>query len=111
MLLYFRRMTLDKTEVMRKVETSAATELTGVALGSPSRSKATCAARARSRARWSGRPAPAIFAVDPGVPETDKDAEWDLKARRRSEVVASEGRFALSAVVGGSGAVGVRGLG
>jgi hypothetical protein len=52
-----------------------------------------------------------FFAVDPGVLETDKDAEWDLKARRRSEVVASEGRFAPSAVVVGSGAVGVRGLG
>ena len=59
-LLYFRRMTLDKTEVMRKVETLAATELTDMALGSPSRSKATCAARARLRARWPDRPAPAI---------------------------------------------------
>ena len=45
-----------------------------------------------------------------GYRETDKDADGDLKARRRSEVVASEGRFAPFAVVVGSGAVGVRGL-
>ena len=59
-LLYSRRKALGKTEVMRRVETSVATELTGMALGSPSRSQATCATRVRLRARWPGRSAPAI---------------------------------------------------
>ena len=57
-LLYFRRKALGKTEAMRRVETSSAADVAGMAPGSPSRSRVPCAARARWRARWPGRPAP-----------------------------------------------------
>jgi len=111
-LLYFRRRTLGKTEAMRGVETSSATEAAGLAPGTPVEVKGTLRCESPLESEMAGRTcAYYLSQVIREYQETERDADGDLETRRRSEVVASNERFAPFAVEDDSGAVGVRGEG
>jgi len=108
-LLYFRRRTLGKTEAMRGVETSSATEAAGLAPGTPVEVKGTLRCESPLESEMAGRTcAYYLSQVIREYQETERDADGDLETRRRSEVVASNERFAPFAVEDDSGAVGVR---
>ena len=111
-LLYFRRKTLSKTEVMRRVATSAAKDVAGTDPGTAVEVKGTLRCESPLESEMAGRVcAYYLSQVIREYQETDRDADGDLETRRRSEVVASNERFAPFAVEDGSGAVGVRGEG
>jgi hypothetical protein len=111
-LLYFRRRTLGKTEAMRRVETSRAAEVAGMAPGSPVEVKGTLRCESPLESEMAHqRCAYYLSQVIREYQETERDADGDLETRRRSEVVASNERFAPFAVEDDSGAVGVRGEG
>ena len=111
-LLYFRRKTLAKTEVMSRVATSAATDVSGMAPGSPVEVKGTLRCESPLESEMAGQAcAYYLSQVIREYQETHRDSDGDLETRRRSEVVASNERFAPFAVEDGSGAVGVRGEG
>ena len=111
-LLYFRRKTLGKTEAMRRVETSTATEATGMAPGTPVEVKGNLRCESPLESEMAGQTcAYYLSQVIREYQETHRDADGDLETRRRSEVMASNERFAPFAVEDGSGAIGVRGEG
>lgn len=111
-LLYFRRKTLGKTEVMGRVATSAATDVTGMAPGAPVEVKGNLRCESPLESDMAGQTcAYYLSQVIREYQETHREADGDLETRRRSEVVASNERFAPFAVEDGSGAVGVRGEG
>ena len=111
-LLYFRRKALGKTEAMRSVETSTAVEADGMAPGTPVEVKGTLRCESLLQSEMAGRAcAYYLSQVIREYQETERDADGDLETRRRSEVVASNERFAPFAVEDDSGAVGVRGEG
>lgn len=108
-LLYFRRKTLGKTEVMRRVDTSAAAEVTGASAGAAVEVKGNLRCESPLESEMAGQAcAYYLSQVIREYQETDRDADGDLETRRRSEVVASNERFAPFAVEDDSGAVGVR---
>ena len=111
-LFYFRRKTLGKTELMRSVDTSSAADASSAAPGTLVEVQGTLRCEEPLRSEMAGqRCAYYLSQVIREYQDTDRDADGDLKTRRRSEVVASNERFAPFAVEDGSGAIGVRGEG
>ncbi len=111
-LLYFRRKTLGKTEAMGRVETSSAAEVSGMAPGTAVEVKGTLRCEEPLHSEMAAQAcAYYLSQVIREYQETEREADGDLETRRRSEVVASNERFAPFAVEDGSGAVGVRGEG
>ena len=111
-LLYFRQRTLGKTESMRRVDTSAAADASAAAPGALVEVKGTLRCEEPLQSEMAGeRCAYYLSQVIREYQDTDRDADGDLKTRRRSEVVASNERFAPFVVEDGSGAIGVRGEG
>jgi E3 ubiquitin ligase len=108
-LLYFWRKTLRKTELMRRVKTSAVAEVTDVAPGAVVEVKGTLRCESPLESEMAGRTcAYYLSRVLREYEETERDPDGDLKTRRRSETVASNEQFAPFAVEDESGAVGVR---
>jgi hypothetical protein len=111
-LLYSRRKTLKKTELMRSIETSAARKVSSMAPGTLVEAKGTLRCESTLESEMAGKTcAYYVSQVIREYEETDRDADGDLKTRRRSEVVASNERFAPFVVEDETGAVGVRGEG
>jgi E3 ubiquitin ligase len=111
-LLYFRRKTLGKTEAMRRIETSTAKDVKGMAPGTPVEVKGTLRCESPLESEMAAKAcAYYLSQVIREYQETERDADGDLETRRRSEVVASNERFAPFAVENGSGVIGVRGEG
>jgi hypothetical protein len=108
-LLYFRSKALGKTALMRGTETSRASDVPGAAPGTLVEVKGTLRCEEPLSAEMSGeRCAYYLSQVIREYRETERDSDGDLKTRRRSEVIASNERFAPFAVEDDSGAVGVR---
>jgi hypothetical protein len=111
-LLHFRRKTLKKTELMGSVETSAAREIASKAPGTLVEVKGTLHCEEPLKSEMAEQTcAYYLSQVIREYEETDRDADGDLETRRRSEVVASNERFAPFVVEDETGAVGVRGEG
>jgi hypothetical protein len=111
-LVYFRQRQLRKTALMRQVETASAAEVAGLSPGTLVELKGTLRCESPITSEMGGHAcAYYLSRVIREYTETDRDADGDLKTRRRSETVASNERFAPFAVEDGSGAVGVRGEG
>ena len=109
-LLYFRRKTLRKTELMRRVETSAAADVPSVVAGTLVEVKGTLRCESPLKSEMAGQTCAYYSSrVIREYQETDRDADGDPQTRRRSETVASNERFAPFTVEDESGAVGVRG--
>ena len=111
-LLYFRRRQLGKTELMRKVETSQAAEVAAFSPGTPVEVKGFLRCEEPLESEMAGREcAYYLSQVISEYRETDRDLDGDLQTRRRSEVMASNERFAPFVVEDHSGVVGIRGEG
>jgi hypothetical protein len=111
-LLFFRRKALRKTELMRRVETSAAADVSGLAPGSPVEVKGALRCESPLKSEMASHECAYYHSrVLREYQETDRDADGDRRTRRRSETVASNERFAPFAVEDDSGLVGVRGEG
>lgn len=111
-LVHFRRKTLKKTELMGSVETSAAGDITSRTPGTMVEVKGTLRCEEPLKSEMAEQTcAYYLSQVIREYEETDRDADGDLQTRRRSEVVASNERFAPFAVEDETGAVGVRGEG
>ncbi len=111
-LLYFRRKTLSKTKLMRRLETSPAADVSGLAPGTPVEVKGTLQCAEPLQSEMAGKTCAYYRSqVIREYQETDRDADGDMETRRRSEVVASNELFAPFAVEDDSGTVGVRGEG
>lgn len=111
-VLYFRGKTLGKTELMSRTETSPAADISGAAPGALVEVKGTLRCEGPLESEMSKQAcAYYLSQVIREYRETHRDADGDLETRRRSEVVASNERFAPFAVEDESGAVGVRGEG
>jgi hypothetical protein len=111
-MLHFRRKTLKKTELMGSVETSAARDIASKAPGTLVEVKGTLRCEEPLKSEMAEQTcAYYISQVIREYEETDRDAGGDLETRRRSEVVASNERFAPFVVEDETGAVGVRGEG
>jgi hypothetical protein len=111
-LVRFRRKTIKKTELMGSVETSAARDIASRAPGTLVEVKGTLRCEEPLRSEMAEQTcAYYLSQVIREYEETDRDADGDLQTRRRSEVVASNERFAPFAVEDETGAVGVRGEG
>jgi len=111
-LLYHRRKTLRKVEVMHGVETSAAAKVSGMSPGTLVEVKGTLRCESPLKSEMAGQTCAYYRSqVIREYEETERDADGDLETRRRSEVVASNERFAPFAVEDASGLVGVRGEG
>ncbi|CAN5597609.1 MAG: hypothetical protein H0U91_04185 [Rubrobacter sp.] len=112
MLLYFRRRQLRKTGLMRDTETTPAAGVAALLPGTPVEVKGTLRCEGPLTSEMAGqRCAYHLSRVIREYRETDRDADGDLKTRRRTEVVAESERFAPFSVEDPSGAVGVSGEG
>ncbi|MGF1470294.1 MAG: E3 ubiquitin ligase family protein [Rubrobacteraceae bacterium] len=112
MLLFYRRRQLKKTELMRQVETSGAGAISSVAPGTLVEVKGTIRCEEPLTSEMSEHScAYYLSRVVREYQETERDSDGDMETRRRSEVVASNERFAPFAVEDETGAVGVRGEG
>lgn len=111
-LLYFRRKTLGKTELMGKVETSSASEVAGASPGTIVEVKGTLRCENPLKSEMVEQEcAYYLSQVIREYQETDHDADGDTRTRRRSETLASNEQFAPFVVEDASGVVGVRGEG
>jgi hypothetical protein len=111
-LLYQRRKQLRKTDLMRRVETSQAAEVASLSSGAPVEVKGFVRCEEPLKSEMAGHEcAYYLSQVIREYHETDRDADGDLQTRRRSEVMASNERFAPFVVEDDSGAVGIRGEG
>ncbi len=111
-LLYFRHKTLRKTELMRRIETSAAADVPSVLPGTLVEVKGTLRCERLLKSEMTEQTCAYYHSqVIREYEDTDRDTDGDLQTRRRSEVVASNERFAPFVVEDASGAVGVRGEG
>lgn len=109
-LLYFRRKTLGKIEFMRSVQTSAASEVSSTAPGTHVEVKGTLRCEDPLKSEMADQTcAYYLSQVLREYEVTDRDSDGWSRTRRRSEVVASNERFAPFAVEDESGVVGVRG--
>ncbi len=110
-LLYFRRRQLRKTELMRRVQTTEAVDVDDISPGTPVEVKGTLRCEEPLTSEMAGQAcAYYLSQVIREYLRPDHDDD-DVGSDRRSEVVASNERFAPFAVEDGSGAVGVRGEG
>ena len=111
-LLYFRRKTLRKTELMRRVETSAAAEVPNTAPDTLVEVKGALRCEWPLKSEMTEQTCAYYHSqVIREYEDTDRDAEGDMQSGRGSEVVASNERFAPFVVEDESGAAGVRGEG
>ncbi len=111
-LLYFRHKTLKKTELMGSVETSTARDIASKVPGTLVEVQGTLRCDEPLKSEMAEQTcAYYLSRVIREYEETDRDADGDLETRRRSEVVASNERFAPFVVEDETGAVGVRGEG
>lgn len=111
-LLYFRRKQLRKTELMRRVETSQASEVAALSAGTPVEVKGFVRCEEPLKSEMAGHEcAYYLSQVIREYREADRDADGDMQTRRRSEVMASNERFAPFVVEDDSGLVGIRGEG
>lgn len=111
-LLYFRRKTLGKIEFMRSVETSAASEVSSTSPGTHVEVKGTLRCESPLKSEMADQTcAYYLSQVLREYEVTDRDSDGRSRTSRRSEVVASNERFAPFAVEDESGVVGVRGEG
>ncbi|CAN5602739.1 MAG: E3 ubiquitin ligase family protein [Rubrobacteraceae bacterium] len=108
-LFYFRKKALGKTDVMRTTETSRASDVSGMSPGTLVEVKGALRCESPLTSEMSEETcAYYLSQVVREYRETDRDADGDLKTRRRTEVVASNERFAPFAVEDESGAIGVK---
>ena len=106
---YFRRRQLRKTELMRGVETTEAVDVDDIPPGTPVEVKGTLRCEEPLTSEMAGQTcAYHLSRVIREYTSPDHDDD-DVGSDRRSEVVASNERFAPFAVKDASGAVGVRG--
>ncbi len=111
-LVYFRRRQLRKVELMRRVETSSATEVAGVSPGTLVEVKGTLRCESPLTSEMAGQTCAYYHSrVLREYTETERDSDGDLKTVRREETIASNEQFAPFALEDESGAVGVRGEG
>jgi E3 Ubiquitin ligase len=111
-LVHFRRKTLKKTDLMRSVETSGARDIASKAPGTLVEVKGTLRCEEPLKSEMAEQTcAYYLSQVIREYEDTDRDADGDLETTRRSEVIASNERFAPFVVEDESGAVGVRGAG
>jgi hypothetical protein len=111
-LLDVRRKTLAKTELMRGVQTSLASEVSASAPGTLVEVKGTLRCEEPLTSEMAEKTCAYYHTQVVRVYEvTDRDSDGDARTSRRSEVVASNERFAPFVVEDESGAVGVRGEG
>lgn len=111
-LLYFRRKTLGKIELMRSVQTSAASKVSTTAPGTLVEVKGTLRCENPLKSEMAEQTGASYLSqVMREYEVTDRDSDGRSKTRRHSEVVASNERFAPFVVEDESGAVGVRGEG
>ncbi len=111
-LLYFRRKTLSKIELMRSVQTSAASDVSTTAPDTLVEIKGTLRCESPLKSEMAEQTcAYYLSQVMREYEVTDRDSDGRPRTRRRSEVVASNERFAPFVVEDESGAVGVRGEG
>ena len=111
-LLYQRRKQLRKTDLMRRVETSQASEVAALSAGTPVEVKGFLRCEEPLKSEMAGHEcAYYLSQVIREYRETDRDADGDMQTRRRSEVMASNERFAPFVVEDHSGVVGIRGEG
>lgn len=112
MLLRHRRQALDKSELMRRVDTYSAANVSGISPGKMvevtgnlrCQRPLTSAMAEQECAYYHSR-------VIREYEETERDSEGELRTERKSETVASNEQFAPFAVEDESGIVGVRGEG
>ena len=109
-LLYFRRRQLSKTGLMRHVETSRAADLAGLSPGPPVEVKGTLRCEEPLKSEMAGQEC-AYYRSEVIREYYESDLGDDIGPDRRSEIIASNERFAPFAVEDGSGIVGVRGEG
>ena len=110
-LVYFRRRQLRKTELMRGVETTEAVDVDDIPPGTTVEVKGTLRCEEPLTSEMAGQTcAYYLSRVIREYTRPDHDDD-DVGSDRRSEVVASNERFAPFAVEDASGAVGVRGEG
>ncbi len=110
-LLYFRRRQLRKTELMGRIETTEAVDVDDMPPGTQVEVKGTLRCEEPLVSEMAGQAcAYYLSQVIREYLRPDRDDD-DVGSDRRSEVVASNERFAPFAVEDGSGAVGVRGEG
>lgn len=108
-LFYFRKKALGKTDVMRGTDTSRASDASGAAPGTLVEVKGTLRCESPLTSEMSGETCAYYHSqVIREYRETDRDADGDLKTRRRTEVVASNEQFAPFAVEDDSGAIGIK---
>lgn len=111
-VLHFRSRVLRKTEAMRKVETSNASDVSRLKPGDPVEVKGTLRCEDPLTSEISNHTCAYYHArVIREYEDRDRDAEGRTRTRRRSETVASNERFAPFVVEDASGTVGVRGEG
>lgn len=112
LLVYFRRRQLRKTGLMRDTETSSAATAAETAVGTLVEVKGALRCDEPLTSEMAGREcAYYVSRVIREYRETDRDADGDLKTRRRTEVMAESERFAPFTVEDASGAIEVRGEG
>ena len=111
-LLYNRRKQLRKTDLMRRVQTSQTAEVSGFSAGTPVEVKGFLRCEEPLESEMAGHEcAYYLSQVIREYSETHRDSDGHLQTRRRSEVMASNERFAPFVVEDDSGMVGIRGEG
>ncbi len=111
-LVYFRRRQVRKAGLMRDTETSPAASVDAMAAGALVEVKGTLRCEEPLTSEMARRQcAYYVSRVIQEFRETDRDADGDLKTRRRSQVVSESEHFAPFLVEDPSGTVGVRGEG
>jgi hypothetical protein len=104
-LVYFRRRQLRKTEFMRSVETTEAVDVNDLPPGTQVEVKGTLRCEEPLTSEMAGQPcAYYLSRVIREYTRQDHDDDDDVGSDRRTEVVASNERFAPFAVEDGSGA-------
>lgn len=111
-LLYFRRKTLQKTEAMRRVETSRAADVSRMTPGEPVEVTGTLRCGSPLTSEMARHTCAYYHSrVIREYEERYRDSEGRSRTSRRSETVASSERFAPFVVEDESGKVGVHGEG
>jgi hypothetical protein len=111
-ILNSARKKLRKTGLMRRVETSPALEVAGLPVGTPVEVKGTLRCEEPIRSEMTNHEC--AYYLSQVIREynvRDYDSDGHLQTRRRTEVMASNERFAPFVVEDDSGVVGIRGEG
>ncbi|MDQ3862879.1 MAG: E3 ubiquitin ligase family protein [Actinomycetota bacterium] len=111
-IVFSARKQLRKTDLMRRVETSKTAEVAGFPAGTPVEVKGTLRCEEPLRSEMAGHEC--AYYLSQVIHEynvREYDSDGDLRTRRRTEVMASNERFAPFGVEDDSGVVGIRGEG